>query len=61
MIPLRVDIHRLWDAYEIGIDIRVRPSVPIFGISLIYQSNRITIVLSAFPRGAHISHHITSI
>ena len=26
MIPLRSDIHALWDAYEIGVDVRVSPT-----------------------------------
>jgi hypothetical protein len=25
MIPLRADVHRLWDVYEIGVDIHARP------------------------------------
>ena len=28
MIPLRSDVHTLWDAYEIGVDIRVSTLIP---------------------------------
>jgi hypothetical protein len=28
MIPLRADVHRLWDVYEIGVDIHARPKSP---------------------------------
>jgi hypothetical protein len=28
MIPLRADVHRLWDVYEIGVDIHARSKCP---------------------------------
>jgi hypothetical protein len=28
MIPLRSDVHLLWDAYEIGVDVFVSPPTP---------------------------------